>query len=168
MDIQGLMNAEKEERYFVPMSPPDNSGSESGCQFPGESTLPQLSPFSFPPVDRDDSYPLQYHSHRHTRIESPNAQCQIDNSSPTLPLPSSKRGSGEGSGGSKNFPKRRRAPQACESCRAKKSKCDNERPSCGSCVHHGFECMYKETPLIPVYDHFMRITINDTDWTPRP
>lgn len=51
----------------------------------------------------------------------------------------------------KSIPTRRRAHQACEACRAKKSKCDNERPSCGSCLQHGAECIYKGTPFVPVY-----------------
>jgi len=46
---------------------------------------------------------------------------------------------------SKDYP-RRRALQACQICRARKTKCDNERPSCGSCEALGVECNYNEAP----------------------
>lgn len=31
---------------------------------------------------------------------------------------------------------------ACQRCRGRKVKCDNSRPSCGSCVESGRECIY--------------------------
>jgi hypothetical protein len=46
---------------------------------------------------------------------------------------------------SKDYP-RRRALQACQICRARKTKCDNERPTCGSCEALGVECNYNEAP----------------------
>lgn len=46
---------------------------------------------------------------------------------------------------SKDYP-RRRALQACQICRARKTKCDNERPNCGNCVALGVECNYNEAP----------------------
>ena len=45
----------------------------------------------------------------------------------------------------KDYP-RRRALQACQICRARKTKCDNERPTCGSCEALGVECSYNEAP----------------------
>ncbi|KAH6989939.1 hypothetical protein EDB80DRAFT_587984 [Ilyonectria destructans] len=40
-----------------------------------------------------------------------------------------------------SFP-RKRAVTACESCRVRKTKCDNERPQCSSCVKHTLPCSY--------------------------
>src|SRR5271163_1979186 len=45
----------------------------------------------------------------------------------------------------KDYP-RRSALQACQICRARKTKCDNERPTCGSCEALGVECSYNEAP----------------------
>ncbi|KAI9653820.1 MAG: hypothetical protein M1831_005687 [Alyxoria varia] len=39
-----------------------------------------------------------------------------------------------------------RASQACESCRAKKCKCDEEKPICGNCHQNGTQCIYREVP----------------------
>ncbi|KAL2841985.1 hypothetical protein BJX68DRAFT_245045 [Aspergillus pseudodeflectus] len=39
---------------------------------------------------------------------------------------------------------RKRAVQACHTCRRKRIKCDNEHPACGSCVQLGVECIYRE------------------------
>ncbi|KAL1649935.1 hypothetical protein SLS58_001311 [Diplodia intermedia] len=36
------------------------------------------------------------------------------------------------------------AAQACETCRARKSKCDERRPRCGLCQRVGAECRYRE------------------------
>ncbi|KAL1839148.1 hypothetical protein VTK73DRAFT_4115 [Phialemonium thermophilum] len=38
--------------------------------------------------------------------------------------------------------KRRRIGYACNLCRAKKNRCDGERPSCGACLLRGQECVY--------------------------
>jgi hypothetical protein len=40
---------------------------------------------------------------------------------------------------------RRRAAQACLTCRRKRIKCDNERPSCTSCSRLATECVYQES-----------------------
>lgn len=36
------------------------------------------------------------------------------------------------------------AAQACETCRARKSKCDERRPKCGLCQRVGADCRYRE------------------------
>ncbi|KAF2100765.1 hypothetical protein NA57DRAFT_35977 [Rhizodiscina lignyota] len=36
------------------------------------------------------------------------------------------------------------AAQACETCRSRKSRCDEGRPKCGSCQRLGMECKYRE------------------------
>ncbi|CAI7633554.1 unnamed protein product [Penicillium manginii] len=42
---------------------------------------------------------------------------------------------------------RKRATQACQTCRIKRTKCDNTRPSCASCVRLGAECSYQQMCL---------------------
>lgn len=39
------------------------------------------------------------------------------------------------------FP-RKRAVKACHHCRTRRTKCDNSRPSCGSCIKIGARCSY--------------------------
>ncbi|OQD98654.1 hypothetical protein PENVUL_c069G01832 [Penicillium vulpinum] len=39
---------------------------------------------------------------------------------------------------------RKRATQACQTCRLRRTKCDNTRPSCASCVRLGAECSYQQ------------------------
>ncbi|KAL4941069.1 hypothetical protein BDV06DRAFT_229906 [Aspergillus oleicola] len=39
---------------------------------------------------------------------------------------------------------RRRAMTACQLCRMRKSKCDNRRPSCGTCTSLQFQCVYQD------------------------
>lgn len=36
------------------------------------------------------------------------------------------------------------AAQACETCRARKSKCDEQRPKCSLCKRLNVECRYRE------------------------
>ena len=62
---------------------------------------------------------------------------------------------------------RTRTLHACEACRAKKSKCDNERPSCGSCISHGVECVYKGVLFIPPYVLRYSLLILDLMLRPR-
>ena len=162
MDIQGLVNHDHDshdERRFSPLSTPDHSGSDSArSQFPAESVMPHPSAYhSLPLRDRDEIYSSHYQLPNSTDRTSPPVKRPLtDGSSPTLNgggPPPAKRRNGEvmNVGSGKSFPTRRRALQACEACRAKKSKCDNERPSCGSCRQHGVECVYKGVPFVPVY-----------------
>ncbi|OBT39636.1 hypothetical protein VE00_09758 [Pseudogymnoascus sp. WSF 3629] len=39
---------------------------------------------------------------------------------------------------------RKRAIQACRTCRLRRTKCDNSRPACGKCAGLGVECIYQE------------------------
>jgi hypothetical protein len=39
---------------------------------------------------------------------------------------------------------RKRAIQACQKCRVRRTKCDNQRPTCSSCADLGVECSYSE------------------------
>jgi hypothetical protein len=36
------------------------------------------------------------------------------------------------------------AAQACETCRSRKQKCDEQRPKCGTCVKFKLDCRYRE------------------------
>ena len=40
---------------------------------------------------------------------------------------------------------------ACQSCRVRKVKCDNARPTCAICANSGSECVYLEAPSVTVY-----------------
>ncbi|GME39074.1 Sugar/inositol transporter [Neofusicoccum parvum] len=42
---------------------------------------------------------------------------------------------------------RKRALVACHTCRAKKTKCDNQRPSCGSCLSLACSCSYADASV---------------------
>ncbi|OLN97276.1 Positive regulator of purine utilization 6 [Colletotrichum chlorophyti] len=44
-----------------------------------------------------------------------------------------------------SFYPRRRSIMACNVCRARKSRCDNVRPSCGFCVSSGADCVYEDS-----------------------
>lgn len=39
---------------------------------------------------------------------------------------------------------RKRAAQACHTCRLRRTKCDNAQPACSSCNDLGTECVYQE------------------------
>ena len=157
MDIQGLVNHSNwENTRYTSLSPPDNSSTESArSQIPIDSTRSYA--LIYPNSHRDHEglqsprHPLYYSNER---TISPPIKRAADLPSPTFPAIPTKRRLGDTSGEhGKSTPTRRRALQACEVCRAKKSKCDNERPSCGACIQHGLECVYKGAPLIPVYTY---------------
>jgi len=164
MDIHGLVNhTHSDDRRFGSLSPPENSESESArSQNPADSVIPQPSLQALAQRDREETYAPHYQLHNsNERAFSPPRKHRLEGHSPTLPTPPSKRRLGELNGVNgvngehgRNFPTRRRALQACEACRAKKSKCDNERPSCGSCIQHGVECVYKGAPFVPVSNPF--------------
>ena len=42
--------------------------------------------------------------------------------------------------------KRSRVQKACEFCKLRKMKCNNEQPQCSSCRTHGQECLYVDKP----------------------
>ena len=161
MDIQGLVNHNhnsSDERGFSPLSPPDHSGDSARSQLPPDSVMPQPSLYHPLPLrNRDEIYPPHYQLPNSTdQTTSPHIKRHLtDGLSPTLygGGPPAKRRIGEAINGEdgKTFRTRRRALQACESCRAKKSKCDNGRPSCGSCLQHGLHCVYKGAPSLTAY-----------------
>lgn len=45
--------------------------------------------------------------------------------------------------------KRKRSALACDACRARRTKCDAQKPSCRYCQTHGLACVYQEGPAEP-------------------
>ncbi|PIG87874.1 hypothetical protein AARAC_000846 [Aspergillus arachidicola] len=45
--------------------------------------------------------------------------------------------------------KRKRTALACDTCRARRTKCDSQRPSCHYCQTHGVACIYQVPPVEP-------------------
>lgn len=43
-----------------------------------------------------------------------------------------------------------RSVSACEKCRARKTKCDNQRPECGYCKKIGAVCVYVDDANVPL------------------
>ncbi|KAI8632439.1 putative transcriptional regulatory protein [Xylariaceae sp. FL1651] len=54
-----------------------------------------------------------------------------------------------GDGESHQKPKRRKVIESCKVCRAKKTRCDGQRPVCSSCTARGVSCGYNEV-AVPV------------------
>ncbi|KAJ6255860.1 hypothetical protein Dda_9319 [Drechslerella dactyloides] len=66
---------------------------------------------------------------------------------PSLPVSNSLDSSPEPGAGAATKPSRPRpfiASQACDHCRLKKTKCDEDRPRCSTCARSGLECHYAE------------------------
>ncbi|KAJ5421465.1 hypothetical protein N7491_009910 [Penicillium cf. griseofulvum] len=45
--------------------------------------------------------------------------------------------------------KRKRTTLACNACRARRTKCDSQKPSCSYCQTHRLDCLYQEAPAEP-------------------
>ena len=50
------------------------------------------------------------------------------------------------SGTTAKVQKRNRPVVSCLSCRSRKSKCDREHPTCGTCKVNGITCVYRSNP----------------------
>lgn len=154
MDINGLVNhTTAQDIRTSSLSPPEHSGSESArSQIPIHAARPYTPSHHSPHRERDQIYSTYQYQSSIGRISPDLSKRYLDSASPSHPFPPAKRRIAQISGDyGKVLPTRRRALQACEACRSKKSKCDNERPSCGSCIQHGMECIYKNAPFVPVY-----------------
>lgn len=94
MDIQGLVNHNPyEDRRNSSLSPHENSGSDS--QYPADSGMLQSS-HSLSHRDRHETHSPHSHIHISTeRMNSPPVKRPLDASSPTIPMSSAKRRSGE-------------------------------------------------------------------------
>ncbi|KAF3286988.1 hypothetical protein TWF970_008819 [Orbilia oligospora] len=67
---------------------------------------------------------------------------------PPLLIPSPHDASSPDPGSASTIPSRARpfiASQACDQCRSKKTKCDEDRPRCSTCSRNGLDCHYAET-----------------------
>lgn len=149
MDINGLVNHTSDHGIRPgSLSPPDQSGSESA-----RSHI-QIAPNLAQSREQKEIYSSCHYRNSMERLSSTLNKRSLDayGAPPSHPYPPTKRRITQpGVEHRKLVPPRRRALQACEACRSRKSKCDNERPSCGSCIQHGIECVYKNAPFVPVY-----------------
>ncbi|RPB24475.1 hypothetical protein L211DRAFT_807714 [Terfezia boudieri ATCC MYA-4762] len=89
--------------------------------------------------------------HNHTSPVAPSQQQDrgIKRSYPASSISSSPTAVAGGGAGISTFSRaavsypRKRAIAACQVCRGRKTKCDNERPSCGFCRQAGATCVYE-------------------------
>lgn len=66
---------------------------------------------------------------------------------PATPAGSNTSMASPGGGGDDDNPRRKRAAlaaQACETCRSRKTRCDEQRPKCSLCTRLDVECVYRE------------------------
>jgi Fungal Zn(2)-Cys(6) binuclear cluster domain len=162
MDIEGLINTRDRstELHLATTSfslPPSTSRSHdptSATSF----TFPDLSPTA---ID-NTGFPTPDFSYQPRKRSSQDGTLGGPHPSP----PSRKKSSGTNKGeqGRMSFAKdypRRRALQACQICRARKTKCDNERPNCGSCEALGVECNYNEAPASKYFPFLLKRVADD-------
>jgi hypothetical protein len=150
MDIDGL--AKSHEQSALHISPRAFNLSTSAPPTSISPTTRELSDFVFsaiPPTEQDLSPPtntgIQTHKRSSTDARDITDLTILRPSPPGRKRSQSKSDTALRMSSSKDYP-RRRALQACQICRARKTKCDNERPSCGSCEALGVECNYNEAP----------------------
>jgi Fungal Zn(2)-Cys(6) binuclear cluster domain len=152
MDIEGLINNRDQLQTlhlgtnpFALPPTPHNIGAPSSSS---DHEASSLAAFSFPTIS-----PLaegsEFDPFQPRKRSSPSGDDATGASAPRVSPPGRKKSSLKQDAGrmssAKDYP-RRRALQACQICRARKTKCDNERPSCGSCDALGVECSYNEAP----------------------
>ena len=158
MDIEGLINDGEQSGlhlasnpFALPTSSNSITASGNGGPIPtssGQVDAATLATFAFSTIsptltDFSDTFHARKRSFHDVVLEAP---------STNGPRPSPagrKKPQPKGDAGrmtsAKDYP-RRRALQACQICRTRKTKCDNERPNCGSCSALGVECSYNEAP----------------------
>ena len=151
MDIDGLINNRDQQAALHLASNPfalstGSSSSVAAATTASERAAAELTAFAFPsisPTLADNDFGDPFHARKRSSHDEGRR-----------PSPPGRKKSQPKSGGgaehnrmssAKDYP-RRRALQACQICRARKTKCDNERPSCGSCDALGVECSYNEAP----------------------
>jgi hypothetical protein len=145
MDIEGLINTRDQGSLHLLTTPFSLSASNNLPSDPTSAssfTFPHLSPTTaedtgFP--DPDFSYQT------HKRPSQDGTGNGLRPSRPGRNKASIQKGDLGRMSFAKDYP-RRRALQACQICRTRKTKCDNERPSCGNCEVLGVECNYNEAP----------------------
>lgn len=100
------------------------------------------------PADRSERTPALAIPTIRMSIEGErSSEQQLNMSSPDIPsLPMSDATSRKHNRPEAGHPQRLlRRRIACQRCRARKIKCDNVRPLCGSCVDSGRQCIYVDT-----------------------
>jgi hypothetical protein len=160
MDIEGLINTRDQGTLHLSTHPFSLSTSNNLPNDPVSATsftFPNLSPTTgentgFP--DLDSSY------HPRKRSSQDGAGNGLHPSPPGRKKSSGQKGDPARMSFAKDYP-RRRALQACQICRARKTKCDNERPNCGSCEALGVECNYNEAPASKYFSLYKGA---DEDW----
>lgn len=145
MDIEGLINTRDQGSLHLSTTPFSLSTSNNLPNDPVSAssfTFPDLSPSTV----EHAGFPDLGLSHQHHKRSSQDGTGDgLRTNPPGRKKSSLQKGDQRRMSYAKDYP-RRRALQACQICRARKTKCDNERPSCGSCEVLGVECNYNEAP----------------------
>ncbi|KFZ02170.1 hypothetical protein V500_00408 [Pseudogymnoascus sp. VKM F-4518 (FW-2643)] len=102
---------------------------------PANRTDPLLADLMPTSSNLDHGVPLQAHESSQTQ---PNTLATSHDSNST----GQKRRRGAGRVGMSYA--RKRAVTACQHCRARKTKCDNQRPTCGFCASSDLDCQYED------------------------
>jgi hypothetical protein len=171
MDIDGLINNRDQQHqqslhlatnpFALPTSTshPMPNPSSSSDHHHHHHTAAEMAAFAFPnisPTLGENDFGDPFHARKRSSHDVDDGMGGPRPSPPGRKKSQPKGGGAGGAGGggletgnrmssAKDYP-RRRALQACQICRARKTKCDNERPSCGSCDALGVECSYNEAP----------------------
>ncbi|KAH8751067.1 hypothetical protein F5883DRAFT_578446 [Diaporthe sp. PMI_573] len=117
-------------------------------------SLPQHTFTHYPPVLHAPQQPLHsqhFNSHQPHEKTLPSAayqqdtpsEHQLDNHPPSL-------ASSFTTHTTASKPRSYRASRACESCRAHKTKCDEQKPSCKNCSDKYLKCEYRDAPLTAI------------------
>jgi hypothetical protein len=173
MDIEGLINDCEQSELHLPRNPfalpiSSNSMTASGAGGGPTSDATALTNFVFPTispklVENSASSDAVYARKRSFNDVVADEMTTTSGRRPNPP--GWKKSQTKGDRGrmlsTKDYP-RRRALQACQICRTRKTKCDNERPNCGSCNALGVECSYNEAPASKYSLKKYRV---DLDWT---
>jgi hypothetical protein len=153
MDIEGLINNRDQRTLHLATDPfalPATSAVMGSTSASSDHDAANLAAFAFPPIsptlgDNSDFRDPFHARKRSSRTTDDDVGTGGSRTSPPGRKKSQPKLDSGRMSSAKDYP-RRRALQACQICRARKTKCDNERPSCGSCDALGVECSYNEAP----------------------
>ena len=166
MDIEGLINEREQSGLHLVTNPfalptSSNAMTASGAGGGPASTssdrvdadnqatfvFPTISPTLIENPDFSESFLVRKRSSHNVVADEITTTLTIDGRRPSPPgrKKSQPKGDTMRMSSVKDYP-RRRALQACQICRTRKTKCDNERPTCGSCNAMGVECSYNDAP----------------------
>ncbi len=164
MDIEGLINDSEQSGLHIATNPfalptssnsmnPSISGGGPSSASSDRADAATLAAFAFPTTsatlaeNSEFSHAFQVRKRSSDDVVDEETTTATDGprTNPPGRKKSQTRGDAVRISSAKDYP-RRRALQACQICRARKTKCDNERPRCGSCQVLGVECNYNEAP----------------------